>query len=305
MAAVALNALLTAGFFYAVQRGYVLGGLWRSEETRGPERVERVEFVATAPNDPSKPPSEGRSGGDGRPVTAEPYGPAPRLVAPSSIPDGIPAPSPSTTEQGSGSGPVIGEGGATVGIRPNLGDPRVWARPGIAAVPRTTKERADSVIADLFTAVRDSIARAQAIAAGQRAPGDWTVKGPGGTWGMDQRNIHLGKVKIPNAVLALLSEQFQKNLRGNPTEMEYSRRLAALRADVELHAQREMNEDSFRDAVKQLRARKDRERRARLEEQQQRRQGATVASDGSGIPAGATPPGAPPPGTPAGAEPPR
>jgi hypothetical protein len=88
---------------------------------------------------------------------------------------------------------------------------------------------------------------------------------------MDQGSIHLGKVKIPNAVLALLSEQFQESLRGNPIEMDRERRLAAIRSDLMQHAQREMSEDEFRTAVRRIRERKDKERAAKAAQQEQQR----------------------------------
>jgi hypothetical protein len=133
--------------------------------------------------------------------------------------------------------------------------------------PGRAKERIDSVIADLFGGVRDSMIAEQEARAGQRKPGDWTVNGPGGKWGIDQSSIHLGKIAIPNAILALLSADLQKNLRGNPIQYQNDRRLAAIRADLLQHAEREQNEDMFHNAVKEIRARKDRERAARLSEQ--------------------------------------
>jgi hypothetical protein len=80
--------------------------------------------------------------------------------------------------------------------------------------------------------VRDSIAAAQEIAAGQRKPGDWTVKGAGGTWGMDPQSIHLGKIKVPTALLGLLTTNLQKNLRSNPNELANERRLAQARQEI-------------------------------------------------------------------------
>jgi ATP phosphoribosyltransferase regulatory subunit HisZ len=114
------------------------------------------------------------------------------------------------------------------------------------------------------------------------------MKGPGGTWGMDQQNIHLGKVKIPNAVLALLSGNLQKNLRGNPTELANERRLSDIRADLLQHANREMSEDEFKQAVKAIRQRKDRERAARR----------LARQDQPGTPAGQEGAGSSPAGTP-------
>ncbi|HZF67358.1 MAG TPA: hypothetical protein VEZ47_04910 [Gemmatirosa sp.] len=300
VAALALNALLTAVFVGAIHRGYTLDDLLGVErERRAP--AERVEFVPLTqlPNDPARPPAVGRSGGDGRPVGDRPPRPAPQLRAPTRVPDGVPAPPVAAAppaDAGGGSGEIVGSGGPTVGIRPNLGDARVWARPGVAGGTfRTQKQRADSVLADLFTPVRDSIARAQALAEGQRKPGDWTVQGKGGTWGLDPQYIHLGKVKVPSAVLALLSESFQRSLAAghNASQAEYNRRLSAIRADIAIHSEREMNEDQFRDAVKQVRARKDRERRQRIEEQERAR--ATVAGGDAQPQAPSTPAGAAPP----------
>ncbi|GLC26383.1 hypothetical protein [Roseisolibacter agri] len=256
-----VNAVVIAAFFRAVTGGVDWSALWhpgRSAEVR-PERIGFVQLPTPAP------PTVGRDGGDGRPKSATPSRRAtPQPAAPTEVPTGIPPVGDPTPADARGSGEIVGSGGATEGIRPSYTDPRLWTRPGaVATAPRTAKERIDSVIADQFTPVRDSILAAQALAAGQRAPGDWTMKGPGGKWGMDQSNIHLGKVKIPNAVLALLSGNLQKNLRGNPTEMMNDRRLAEVRADLLRHADREMSEDAFRKAVKEVRARKDRERAER------------------------------------------
>ena len=226
---------------------------------------------------PKPTPVEQRDGGDGRPRSAEPRDravpAAPRPVAPSSVPTTLPPADPAApVTGGAGSGPVVGAGGATEGIRPQYTDPRLWTRPeaAVATAPRGARELgkyiADSVIADRLGYARDSILAAQELAAGQRRPGDWTASGPGGKWGMDPNNIHLGKVKIPTALLGLLSSNLQRNLRGNPTEMANERRLAEVRADLMQHAQREMNEDEFRRAVREIRARKDRERQQRLAE---------------------------------------
>ncbi len=262
-----VNAVVIAAFFRAVTGGVDWSELWRPGRSAAvrPERIGFVQLPTPAP------PTVGRDGGDGRQKSATPSRRAtPQPAAPTSVPTGIPPVGDPTPADAGGSGEIVGAGGATEGIRPSYSDPRLWTRPGaVATAPRTAKERIDSVIADQFTPVRDSILAAQALAAGQRAPGDWTMKGPGGKWGMDQSNIHLGKVKIPNAVLALLSGNLQKNLRGNPTEMMNDRRLAEVRADLLQHASREMSEDAFRQAVKEVRARKDRERAERRKAREQ------------------------------------
>ena len=175
-----------------------------------------------------------------------------------------------------GTGAVVGRGGAGEGIKPEYRDPALWTRPGtLATTPKTGKQRVDSVLTQTFGGVRDSILAAQEIAAGKRKPGDWTVKGPGGTWGIDDHSIHLGKISVPNAVLALLSSKFQQNLRGNPVAAVEARRMGDIHRDLVDHAQMSMNEDDFRGAVKQIRARMDRERNERLAE---RRRAADLAA---------------------------
>ena len=275
-ASLAVNAVLAALFV----RALTVDVDWSGISHRGSAEVvpERIGFVQL-PTPETRP---AREGGDGRPATANPSAapvPARSLpVAPTTVPSTLPPADPAgAAAPEGGSGPVVGRGGATEGIRPSYTDPRLWTTPGaVATAPRTAKERIDSVIADRLTYARDSMIAAREIAAGQRAPGDWTMKGPGGKWGMDQQNIHLGKVKIPNAVLALLSSNLQKNLRGNPTEYANERRLAEVRADLLRHADREMNEDYFRTAVKQIRERKDKERSARLLARRQAQEPATA-----------------------------
>ncbi len=269
----AVNGLIIALFF----RAAAMGLSWHELFTRNASQAvvpERIGFVQLPrPAAPSAPPTAGRSGGDGRPVSRTPSRPVPLPQAPTEVPSEIPPPAAAAPPaQTGGTGPVVGSGGPVEGIRPNYTDPRLWTRPGaVATAPKSAKERIDSVIADAFGPVRDSIARAQEIAAGQRKPGDWTLNGPGGKWGMDQSSIHLGKVKIPNAVLALLSEQFQRNLVGNPIEMEREKRLAAIRQDLLDHANREMTEDEFRTAVRRIRERKDKERAAKTTQDEQKR----------------------------------
>ncbi|GJG87760.1 hypothetical protein tb265_29410 [Gemmatimonadetes bacterium T265] len=273
LASVGVNALLFGAFVAALTRGY----RWTDRvPRRAAPAPERIAFVQ-APR-AQGPSVAGRSGGDGRPLSATPARSRP-LVAPRAVPSVLPpitrgAPS---TDVG-GTGAVVGNGGAGQGIQPEYRDPALWTRPGtLATAPKTAKERVDSVLTQVFGAARDSILAVQEMAAGKRKPGDWTFKGPGGTWGIDDHSIHLGKIAVPNAVLALLSSKFQQNLRGNPVANVEARRLGDIRQDILDHAQRSMNEDDFRGAVKQIRARKDRERNERLAE---RRRAAELAAEG-------------------------
>jgi hypothetical protein len=82
----------------------------------------------------------------------------------------------------------------------------------------------------------------------------------GNKWGIDQQYIRLGKFNIPTALLALLP---MNRMQANPIAMERDRNAAYMRADIQYHAQAAMNEEQFRKAVRDIRNRKDRERRNR------------------------------------------
>ena len=214
--------------------------------------VERVGFLRLPKS--GGPAVEGKSGGDNRPLTNRP---ATRVVAPAEIPTTIP-PQPATpraVETEGGSGPLVGGGGPTRGIRPNYTDPRVWAAPGdIVAAPKNAKEKLDSVVASIIQPFNDSMA----VAAGQRRPGDWTFEKDGRKYGIDEKFIRLGKVSIPTALLALLPI----NTTGNPTMNDRNRMQNQLHSDIFWQAQRGMNEADFKKAVKSIRERKERERAA-------------------------------------------
>jgi hypothetical protein len=210
--------------------------------------VERIGFLRLPKA--AGPPVAGKSGGDNRPVSkVVPQ----KLVAPTVIPTTIPpvpanvAPAPSE-----GSGPLVGSGGPTRGIRPQYNDPRLWSPPGdIVAAPKSAKERLDSAIVSIVAPFNDSIA----AAAGQRQPGDWTFEHDGKKYGIDQKYIHLGKFSIPTAVLALLPI----NQGGNPS-YDANKRSMQLHADIFWQAQQGMNDADFKKAVKSIRERKEREK---------------------------------------------
>jgi hypothetical protein len=258
LVSIAVHVVVVAGFVRALSIGYSLPGLFERERSTAVP-AERIGFLrlpqATAT------PVQGRSGGDGRPATTAT--PRPALVPPGPTPSVLPPVAPSTQPAAGGSGEVVGSGGVTRGIRPSYNDPRVWTpAPGnIIVAPKTAQQRLDSVVGATFGVVRDSMEAARAVAEAQRKPGDWTVKGKdGSSWGIDQRAIRLGKLSIPTALLGLLPTS---GIRGNPTEIDRDRRLAAVREDIMLHVGREISEDDFRKSVREIRQRKDRERASR------------------------------------------
>jgi hypothetical protein len=77
---------------------------------------------------------------------------------------------------------------------------------------------------------------------------------------MDQQKIYLGKLALPTALLALLP----LNVQGNPARYQNDRMKESQRQEIFLNAQRAMDNDEFKDAVKQIRERKDREHKAEL-----------------------------------------
>jgi hypothetical protein len=221
--------------------------------------AERIGFLRL-PNQAGAP-TPGRSGGDGRPLTENP--PA-RIIAPDVIPATVPE-SPaatSTTAAEGGSGPLVGGGGPTRGIRPTYSDPRVWQAPGeIVSAPKSAKERLDSAIVSIIAPFNDSLA----VAAQGRKPGDWTFEKGGRKYGIDPQYIRLGKVSIPTAVLALLPI----NQQANPTVSDRNKLQNQLHADIFWQAQRGMNDADFKKAVRSIRERKERERAAQKKAAQQ------------------------------------
>ncbi|HUQ83059.1 MAG TPA: hypothetical protein VM076_18045 [Gemmatimonadaceae bacterium] len=218
---------------------------------------ERISFLALPQE--SVTPSLGKSGGNGRPETPNAK-PVPPLVAPTAVPTTVPPSSPApaapVTAPDVGSGPLIGGGGPTKGIRPSYSDPRIWvpAAPVVSA-PKSADARMDSVIAAGIQHAMDSAA-ANTYSPNKFERGDWTVEKNGRRYGIDQQAIRLGKVSIPTALLGLLP----LNMQGNPIAAERERALASIRQDILFQAQRTLNEEEFRKAVKSLRERKERER---------------------------------------------
>jgi hypothetical protein len=189
------------------------------------------------------------------------------LIPPRDVPVGIPPapaiPSTRPVVPGPVSGPIVGGAGPTRGVQPTFEDPRVWVpSPPLIYAPKTEEQRLDSALLASLERYRDSVAR-NTYSPNRFERGDWTVERGGQKWGLDQNYIRLGKISIPTALLALLPiNRFQ----ANPIAMERERSMAMMRADIMYHAQVALNEEEFRKAVRAIRDRKERERKA----QQQR-----------------------------------
>ena len=88
--------------------------------------------------------------------------------------------------------------------------------------------------------------------------GDWTVGSGDSKYGIDQQYIHIGRFRIPSAILALLPTPY---MQANPISTDRDRNASYMRNDIWMHAQAQMNEDQFRKAVQGIRDRKENERR--------------------------------------------
>jgi hypothetical protein len=216
--------------------------------------VERVTYVQVAPS-----PGGGALGGSGGGTAAKAAHPSRGLIAPASVPTSVATPQPAAGTPGGvegGTGTGGGVGPAT-GIVPGIADPRLSVDPRqFYPVPKTQAQRTDSAVQAIIFAYNDSVAKAS----GGRKPGDWTFEKGGGKWGVDGSKIYLGKFAIPSAVLAALPLRVQ----GNPGESLNDRLVGTHRGEIAEHAASQYHDVEFKDAVKRIRERKDRERRERL-----------------------------------------
>ena len=229
---------------------YPLGQLMGIRQQRmQPERLHYIQIPTE--------PTQGSAG-----VPTKSAGSPGALRAPVETPTTTPVPVPmdsgrSEAAGGTGDGRGAG-GGIATGVVPRQPDPRIaMTTEPMARIPRTPSETVDSIVSVAIGVYNDSMA----MAAGQRKPGEWTVKGEDGkVWGWDQQGIRLGKFTIPNALLALLP----LNAGASGVSPIEQRSLAYIRRDIMENAQRSISEDEFRAAVKRIRERKERERRQNL-----------------------------------------
>ena len=203
------------------------------------------------------------------PVTAEP-----EVVSTSSAPRDTGSGAAVGQGVGAGVGNGIGTGDPNVrGVRPGYFDGRVWREPVVVGTAGgggggDRADNLDSIMGFMLTQAADSLDSLNRVQGRTgRKPGDWTKTGKNGEkWGWDQQGIRLGKVMIPNALLALLplNAATAATMSGNMSRMDADRRLAASRADIMRMSERGQGEADFRKIVNELRDRREKERRDRL-----------------------------------------
>jgi len=198
----------------------------------------------------------GRTAGPG--VGRRELRPPRRAVPPPDVVQQVPAPTPPAVVTGRAAPtapPLIGR------IGPELADGRLWVRP----LPLPPKELAgrlsrkrhtelvDSAVTAIVQAYLDSIASDPAA----KAVGlpSWTTQIAGKKFGLDSSHIYVAGLKIPAAVLALLPIP-----AGNIDQNQAYNHLMAMRADLQYAAQRSQNLEEFKEMIRDMRLRKERER---------------------------------------------
>jgi hypothetical protein len=140
---------------------------------------------------------------------------------------------------------------------PAYGNGELWVPPMYLAPDGGRPIRMDSVVAVRMLALADSIELHPSADpnADPYVSRGWTFKRNGKTYGWDAAGLHLGDFTIPNVVLAFLSFP-----QGNIDQARANTALMAMRADIMRAAARAQAESDFRQAVREIRARKQKER---------------------------------------------
>jgi hypothetical protein len=253
---VAMHLVIGAALFRVV-----LGSNGIAEWLIGPNdgiQREKIQMVAVRP-----PRGGGNSGG--APVNAvvklSVPRPGPGLAVPTSVPTSAPETAGGAGGSGGGTGNGFGTGsgaGASRGVVPGY-DPRLY--PGPAEPPRvvlTPKERLDSVIASRFAEYADSVNNAPHSNVTEDGRADLVYTRNGKRYGITQKGILLGNVKLPTALLALLP---LNRVGGNPSALLRGEHPWQMRQQIQAGAQVALNAETFNERVKRIRERRDRERK--------------------------------------------
>jgi hypothetical protein len=143
-------------------------------------------------------------------------------------------------------------------IGPNWADGLLWVRPLplparelAQRLKKTDAELADSVVKATIQAFLDSIAREPDAA--KAALPEWSTQIAGKKFGIDQKYLTVAGLKIPAAVLALIP------LHSGYNESKVFDRTDELLADLRYAANRAQTVDEFKNAIGEMRRRKQQE----------------------------------------------
>lgn len=170
----------------------------------------------------------------------------------------LPAPERAEPESLNGTPPAAPARATRIG--PGLAAGRLWVRP-LPLPPRELAQRLsqgraellDSAVSVIVQAYLDSIANDPA----SKTVGlpSWTTEVAGRKFGLDSKNIYIAGLKIPAAVLALLPIS-----GGNIDQNRAYNRLMDMRADLLYAARRAETLEEFKQVIREMRLRKERER---------------------------------------------
>lgn len=223
--------------------------------SEGPEQVPmRYQLPEAASDRSGRELAESRRGRPGRRLVR------PQLPQPPRAVREVPAPRPERVVSDTGTAPRRQPLQPPGRIAPGLAQGRLWVRP-LPLPPRElaqrlTRNRAellDSAVTSVVQAYLDSIANDPATR-NQGLP-SWTTEIAGKKFGLDSKNIYIAGLKIPAAVLALLPIP-----AGNIDQNRAYNHLMDLRGDIMYAAQRAQTMEEFKTMIREMRARKERER---------------------------------------------
>jgi hypothetical protein len=188
-----------------------------------------------------------------------------RRVSPPELPDRrpvvtLPQPERPPLAQADTGGPARARPVPLVRIGPGLAQGKLWVRP-LPLPPRElaqrlTKNRAelvDSAVTAIVQQYLDSIANDPA-SRNQGLP-SWTTELAGKKFGLDSKNIYIAGLKIPAAVLALIPIP-----AGNIDQNRAYNHLMDIRADLLYAARRAETMEEFKQVIREIRERKEKER---------------------------------------------
>jgi hypothetical protein len=145
-------------------------------------------------------------------------------------------------------------------IGPGLAEGRLWVRP-LPLPPKELAERlspekhvelVDSAVTAIVQAYLDSIASDPASQ--HTGLPSWTTNVAGKKFGLDSSHVYIAGLKIPSAVLALIPIP-----AGNLDQNRAYNHLMELRSDLYYAAQQSQNLQEFKDMIRDMRLRKERE----------------------------------------------
>jgi hypothetical protein len=222
--------------------------------SHGPNEVPmRYLLPEAAAERPGRKLADNRRGTPGRTVR-------PALPTPTEAVTVLPERRPEPVTIDTGSTPRIQPQAQWGRIGPGLAEGRLWVRP-LPLPPRELAQRlsrsraelVDSAVTAIVQGYLDSIANDPATR-NQGMP-SWTTEIAGKKFGLDSKNIYIAGLKIPAAVLALLPIPV-----GNIDQNRAYNHFMDLRADLLYAAQRAQTLEEFKQVIREIRARKERER---------------------------------------------